>query len=118
MKKIDFKKDEVKYLKRNWEVLRTSARSIMNETLDFVMATVEKDLEMILDRTNKTVVGVNSWLKGQEERLQKTYKKKEEQMEKELEVSRMDDEGGAAFINTRPPETKAPDAATASEHRH
>jgi hypothetical protein len=118
MKKLDIKKEEVQYLKRNWNSLTESTRSVLNETMDFVMASVEKDLEMVLDRTNKAVVGANKWLKSQQTRIHASYLKKEEEIEKQIEMSRMDDEGGAGFINTLPHETSPTETSNASDHHH
>ena len=102
VKKIALKNDEVQFLKRNWSTLKESANAMVGETLDFVMTSVEKDLDMIVERANKTILGVNSWMKKQRDSMEKVYRKKEEELEKEIEMSRMADEGGAGFINTLP----------------
>ena len=118
MKKLTFKKEDIQYLKRNWTILRESTRSMVSETFDFVIASIEKEVEMVLDRTNKSVAGLNTWLKDQQDRMQKSYLKKEEEIAKEIEVSRMDGEGGAGFINTLPHEKSLTETSNASEHRH
>ena len=118
MKKFDLKKDEVQYLKRNWNILTETTRSVLNETLDFVMSSVEKDLEMLIDRTNKIVVRANQWVKSQQSRIHKSYLKNEEEMEKELEMARMEEEGGAGFINTLPHETSPTETSSATDRRH
>ncbi len=122
MKKVEIKNDEVEFLKRNWKALRENAMLALNASADFVMASVEKDIDLVVDKANQTVLKLNGWLKDQEQRMQKIYAKKEEEIEKELEMARMDSEGGAGFINTMPHETSPTETSNASNtgagHRH
>jgi hypothetical protein len=118
MKKLNMKKDEVQYLKRNWKALTDNTHSVMNEALDYVMASVEKDLEIVLDRTNRVVLEANKWIKVQHDRIHKTLTKSVEELDHQAQMARMDDEGGAGFINTLPHETSPSETSNAPEHRH
>jgi hypothetical protein len=121
MKKVEIKNDEVQFLKRNWNALRENAMAALNASADFVMASVEKDIDLVVDKANQTVLKINGWLKNQELRMHQSYVKKEEEIEKDLEVARMDSEGGSGFINTMPHETSPTETASASGvtgHRH
>jgi hypothetical protein len=117
MKKIEMKNEEIQFLKRNWKSLREGATEMLDETLNFVMTSVEKDLDMIIERANKAVIGVNGWMKTTREKMNETYQKKEQELEKELEMARMDGEGGAGFNHTLPHEAPA-ETSHATEYRH
>ena len=118
MKKLNLKKDDVQDLKRNLKSLSENTRTVVNDAIDLVLASVEKDFEFVLGRTNKVVVQANQWIKSQQAKIHRNYLKTEEEVEKQMEVSRMDDEGGAGFINTLPHETSPNETSNASDHHH